>query len=99
MKKIVTLALTVCLALCMTACADGGVNHAGLKDYTNTTDDRFMVVPMQTDLYYDINTKIVYVIFNEYTGSSGYGYMSPYYADNGKPYKYNVEKNCLEEIQ
>ena len=94
MKKITMFMVTICLALCLTACT-----FAGSKNYTDRTSGRFIAVPMQTDLYYDINTKIVYVIFNECAGSSGYGYMSPYYADNGKPYKYNVEKNCLEEIR
>lgn len=94
MKKITMLIATICLALCMTACAG-----TGSKNYTNNTSGRFIAVPMQTNLYYDTNTKIVYVIFNECAGYSGYGYMSPYYASNGKPYVYNVEKNCLEKIQ
>ena len=93
MKKIIMLMATICLALCLTACT-----ASGSKNYTDRTNGRFMVVPMQTDLYYDTQTKVVYVIFNEYAGNMGYGYMSPYYADNGRPYKYNVEKNCLEEI-
>lgn len=94
MKKITMLMATICLALCLTACT-----VSGSKNYTGRTSGRFIAVPMQTDLYYDTNTKIVYVIFNECAGNAGYGYMSPYYADNGRPYRYNVEKNCLEEIQ
>ena len=94
MKKIAMLVLTICLVLCLTACAS-----KGSKNYTNNTRDRFVAVPTQTDLYYDTNTKIVYIIFNEYSGEVGYGYMSPYYADNGMPYMYNVELNRLEEIQ
>ena len=49
---------------------------------------------MMQDLYYDTNTKIVYILFNEWAN----GYMSPYYAPNGMPYVYNVETNSLEEI-
>ena len=94
MKKIATLVLTIYLVLCMTACTD-----TGSKNYTNNTSGRFVAVPTQTDLYYDTNTKIVYVIFNECFGNRGYGYMSVYYADNGKPYKYNVERNCLEKVE
>lgn len=93
MKKIALLVSTICLLLCMTACAT-----TGLKNYTENTDGRFVAVPTQTDLYYDINTGIVYVIFNECAGNSGYGYMSPYYADNGLPYVYDVEHNCLEKM-
>ncbi len=48
------------------------------------------------NLYYDLNTKIVYMLFNEYTGNAGYGYMSPYYAENGKPY---IWENGLKEIK
>ena len=53
---------------------------------------------MMQDLYYDTNTKIVYILFNECAGYFGYGYMSPYYAPNGMPYVYNVQTNSLEEI-
>ena len=49
---------------------------------------------MMQDLYYDTNTKIVYILFNEWAN----GYMSPYYAPNGRPYVYNVETNSIEEI-
>lgn len=93
MKKVIVLILIFLIIFSMTACAS-----TGSKNYTNNTSGRFMEIPTQTDLYYDIQTKIVYVIFNECGGYMGYGYMSPYYADNGRPYKYNVEKNCLEEI-
>lgn len=48
------------------------------------------------NLYYDLNTKIVYILFNEYAGNAGYGYMSPYYAGNGKPY---IWENGLKEIK
>lgn len=53
---------------------------------------------MMQDLYYDTNTKIVYILFNEGAGNAGYGYMSPYYAPNGMPYVYNVQTNSLKEI-
>lgn len=49
-------------------------------------------------LYYDPMTKIVYI----WNGSSGGQYatmLSPYYAPNGLPYKYNVESNSFEEIK
>lgn len=48
------------------------------------------------NLYYDPNTKIVYMLFNECAGHAGYGYMSPYYAGNGKPY---IWENGLKEIK
>lgn len=93
MKKMIALILIICMILCLVACAS-----TGSKDYEESTRNRFASVPAQTDLYYDTQTKIVYVIFNERHGYAGYGYMSPYYADNGLPYIYNTERGCLEKI-
>ena len=84
-------ALTISL-LCLAGCVS-----TGSKDYIKNTNGRLRPTAMQ-DLYYDTNTKIVYILFNEYAGHSGYGYMSPYYAPNGMPYVYNVQTNSLEEI-
>lgn len=91
-NKIITLILTVFLVFCLTGCI-----YAGSKGYTARTDGRLQPTMMQ-DLYYDTNTKIVYILFNECAGTAGYGYMSPYYALNGMPYVYNVQTNSLEEI-
>ena len=51
-----------------------------------------------SDLYYDANKKIVYIMFNDCAEYCGYGYMSAYYAPNGLPYMYNPQTNELEEI-
>ena len=92
--KIIVLILTVFLVFCLAGCR---ATCTGSKNYTTRTNGRLQPTMMQ-DLYYDTNTKIVYILFNEYAGNSGYGYMSPYYAPNGMPYVYNVETNSLEEI-
>ena len=67
-----------------------------------TVAERFVEIPGQSNLYYDSNTKVVYVIFNEKRGAGqtahGFGYMSPYYSCNGLPYSYNVDTGYLEEI-
>jgi hypothetical protein len=42
---------------------------------------------------------ISYVVFNEYFGSAGYGYMSPYYSENGKLCTYDTEKKIIIEIE
>ena len=89
-NKIIALILTVVLVLCLSGCSG---TDAGSKDYTKRTGGRLQPTMMQ-DLYYDTNTKIVYILFNEWAA----GYMSPYYAPNGMPYVYNVETNSLEEI-
>ena len=93
-NKIIVLILTVFLVFCLAGCSG---TDSGSKDYTKRTGGRLQPTMMQ-DLYYDTNTKIVYILFNECAGYSGYGYMSPYYAPNGMPYVYNVQTNSLEEI-
>lgn len=92
-NKIIALILTVFLVFCLAGC---GVD-TGSKDYSKNTSGRLQSTGMQ-DLYYDTNTKIVYILFNEWAGYQGYGYMSPYYAPNGMPYVYNTQTNSLEEI-
>ena len=91
-NKIIKLILTVFLIFCTVGCI-----YIGSKGYTANTGGRLQPTMMQ-DLYYDTNTKIVYILCNECAGYSGYGYMSPYYAPNGMPYVYNVQTNSLEEI-
>ena len=54
--------------------------------FSTYTIDNFVRI---TDyLYYDTNTNIAYI----WNGS-------PYYASNGKPYRYNPSSNTLEEIE
>lgn len=59
---------------------------------------RLFVIPGENGLYYDRDTKIVYIIFKECSGYDGYGFMSPYYAPNGFPYQYDANKRALIEI-
>lgn len=95
MKKVIWFFLAICFICCLSSCT-----YAGMKDYSETTNNRFIEVVGQDDLYYDANTKVVYVIWNEWNiiNDTGYGYMSPYYSSNGLPYSYNVETGYLEEI-
>lgn len=93
-NKVIALILTVFIVFCLAGCSG---TLKGSKDYTKRTSGRLQPTMMQ-DLYYDTNTKIVYILFNECAGYSGYGYMSPYYAPNGMPYVYNAQTNSLEEI-
>ena len=55
------------------------------------------------NLYYDKDTKIVYYLLstNQHFGQQGYGYgyMSPYYSENGNICKYNLNTNKIEEIK
>lgn len=91
-KKFIVLFLVAIITVSLVGCT-----YEGSKDYTNRTTGRLIQTTM-SDLYYDANTKIVYIMFNECAGYSGYGYMSAYYAPNGLPYIYNAQTNELEEI-
>lgn len=93
-NKIIVLILTVFLVFCLVGCGA----YTGAKSYATSTSGRLQPT-MTKYLYYDTNTKIVYILFNECSGYSGYGYMSPYYAPNGMPYTYDASTNTLKEIE
>ena len=77
MKKIVSILIVICLLFCLVGC--------GRSATTDNKFGRFIEVPNEKYLYYDVNTKVVYFI--NY-GVEGYTYMSPYYASNGEVYLY-----------
>lgn len=94
MKKIITVLLTFLLCVNLAACG----TYAGNKNYPERIG--FVEVVGKKNLYYDPDTKIVYIIFNEGTGGyQGYGYMSPYYAPNGLPYLYDAYSQTMFEIK
>ncbi len=95
MKKLIALFLALTLCAALTGC--GGISE-GSKNYTKHTG--LVAIDGHDNLYYDPMTKVVYIIFNEMTGSGnrGYGYMSPYYADNGLPYLYDPSTRALIKI-
>lgn len=87
--KIVLLAVLFSFTvLCMSGCDD--LTTEGQKGYEKHS--RLCSIENQSDLYYCNDTKIIYIIFNEESGigynSHGYGYMAPYYSDNGNLCKY-----------
>lgn len=88
-KKIVILILMICFLI-------SGCSAEGSKNYTSHTG--LMQVSGRENQYYDPETQIVYILFNEYSGYIGYGYMSAYYAPNGLPYRYDPLSNELMEI-
>lgn len=92
MKKIIAIVLTLLLCLTLTSCS----TSEGPKDYEQHTN--LVAVTGRDNLYYDPDTKIVYMIFNEGMGNTGFGYMSPYYADNGLPYLYDANSQTLVKI-
>ena len=86
MKKIITILITVCLMLSLVGC--GGTTEHPLYG-------RFVEIPNEEYLHYDINTNVVYFI--KYATNTA-SMMSPYYSDNGFPYIYDVATNTLNEI-
>jgi len=90
MKKVISFLLLFTLLLSLAACTS-----EGSKDYSKHTC--LVEISGRSNLYFDPATKIVYILFNESAGYSGYGYMSAYYAPNGLPYVY--EDGTLAEIQ
>lgn len=69
----------------------------GARNYENHT--LFIQIEGHDNLYYDPQEEIVYVIFSEMSGYKGYGYMSPYYASNGRPYGYDPHTGELVKIE
>lgn len=57
-----------------------------------TTYNSFISIQNSKYLVYDSSTKVVYYFFNDYyhngDASVGYGYLSPYYSENGKLCRY-----------
>lgn len=90
-KKIIILMFFAVLIMSLTACVSNGS-----KGYESNTG--LVAIPGANDLYYDSQTKVVYFVFNESMGYTGYGYMSAYYAPNGLPYLYDPFKRELVEI-
>ena len=63
--------------------------------FSTYTVDNF--VKIADYLYYDKNTNIAY-LWNDILATYAATIPSPYYAPNGKPYRYNPSSNTLEEI-
>lgn len=90
-KKIlaVVLGLTLCFGMI-------GCTSEGAKNYDNHS--KLISIEGGNDLYYYSTTHIVYITFNEYSGNCGYGYMSPYYSENGKLCTYDTNAKQIVEI-
>lgn len=91
-KKILIVLLCMMLALGMTGCKimDGRNNYA--------TNSNLLPIQEEKDLYYYATTHIVYIIFDRGVPNQGYGYMAPYYSENGKLCTYDTEKKQVIEI-
>lgn len=92
MKKFIFTFLIVVMLFSFVGCTSNNT--------TNVTDNSssLVAVPGRNNLFYDSGTGIVYFMYSKSDYNSGYGYMSPYYAPNGYPYKYDNATGSLVEI-
>ena len=88
---VVILGLALCVG--MVGCT---YTRADFKDYDKHS--KLIEIEGENDLYYYSKTHIIYVIFNERNGRAGYGYMAPYYSENGKLCIYDTENKAIIEI-
>lgn len=73
-----------------------GCTALGSENYNNPS--KLVLIEGENDLYYYATTHIVYIAFSEFKGNSGYGYMSPYYSENGKLCTYDINAKQIVEI-
>lgn len=91
MKKLLLLIVIMVMLVGLFACSTESVRNS-------ESNVRLLAVPGMSNLYYDSQTKVVYLALKEdYGGYRGYGYMSPYYATNGFPYLYDPFNQELVE--
>lgn len=96
-SSIFALALTIVLFLSLCAVCSFTLGEKAGIDYVMSADE-FPLLPVEgkDNLYYDPVEGIVYFVGRMATTTyKGYGFMSPYYADNDKPYHYNPETQTL----
>ena len=91
-KKILAVVLGLALCLGMTGCTD---TTEGRKNY----DIHSNLISIEKDLYYYSTTHVVYIVFSEWGTYDGYGYMSPYYSENGKLCTYDTNTKQIVEIE
>lgn len=106
MKKLLVAAFLSFIVGCTGCISAGCLSNSdpqvviAVEDTENLHDVVFgesALIEIGDGLYYDSTTRIVYW-WNGYSSTYYATTPSPYYAPNGKPYKYNPEKNVFEEI-
>ena len=91
--EIVAVALGLILCFGMTGCS--GIRK-GNKNYD--IHSKLISIEGENDLYYYSTTHVIYIVFNEAGYQVGYGYMSPYYSENGKLCTYDTNTKQIVEI-
>lgn len=91
-KKILVIILGLIFVFGILGCS---ITSEGSKDYE--IHSKLIKIEGEDDLYYYTTTHTVYIVFNEFAGFQGYGYMAPYYS-NGKSCIYDTENKVITEI-
>lgn len=91
-KKILAVILGLTLCFGMTGCG----TSEGNKNYDSHS--KLVSIEGENDLYYYSTTHVIYIVFNEAEYQAGYGYMSPYYSENGKLCIYDADTKQIVEI-
>lgn len=95
MKKIIII-LGIIMCFSLTGCINTANTEEGLKDYN--IHSHLISIDGENDLYYYSTTHIVYIVFNEGRNYRGYGYMAPYYSENGKLCIYDAKAKEIIEL-
>lgn len=89
-------------ALLLTGCEKSEPIYANVSEKSELSGNTFgasNLIEIGNFLYYDSTTRIVYFWNGEYMCRDFSIAPSPYYAPNGKPYRYNPETNTFEQIE
>lgn len=101
MKKYLFIALAAGV-LMLSGCGSSEPVHVNVENSEKLQSNTFGInnlIKIGDKLWYDSATRIVY-FWNGYLERWRCDTTpSPYYAPNGKPYKYNPETNTFEEIE
>ena len=100
MKKNILVVVAFVFGFSLVGCSETETSRVNVQNGDELSDSILGIeafVKIDTGLYYDSTTGIVY-IGNGRNGAYESKTYCPYYAPNGLPYKYNSETNTLEEI-
>ena len=82
-SAICLLVVSLLLICILTACSP--LDEDKISKGVNTN---FSKIEGRDLLYYDLNTKVVYYLFQTFSGYQGYGYLAPYIDENGSYCRY-----------
>lgn len=83
-RSTICLLVVILLVMCiLTACSPVDENSTSKGVNAN-----FSKIEGRDLLYYDLNTKVVYYLFQTSSGYEGYGYLAPYIDENGSYCRY-----------